>query len=255
MLPPQKVIAFDLDGTLAASKCPITQEMAGLISELMKQKIVVVISGGNFKQFKTQFLPCFQDSSLFTITPNLILLPTSGTQRYQFDKTKKDWYCIDSVPFSRDIKEKARKFLEDIITSGGYDIPKNPKGEIIEDRDTQLTFSALGQMAPIEEKILWDPDQKKRQKIKAEIEPKLPEATIIIGGTTTLDIVPAGFNKSVGLIRLLDNLGFKKEDMLFVGDGIFPGGNDYSAYEAGLETIKVSGPEETGIIIKEWIKK
>lgn len=254
MLPSKKIVAFDLDGTLAVSKSPITNEMADLVKELAKQKLVVVISGGWFKQFQTQFLvPFHNDDSVNSYINNLILLPTSGSQRYEYDKEKKDWKMTDKEPLREDIKEKVKKILNEIITSNLYGIPQNPKGDIIEDRDTQISFSALGQEALIEEKKLWDPDQKKRQKIKAEIEPKVPEVTIGIGGTTTLDILAKGFNKAVGLNKLLGKLGFQKSDMIFVGDGLFPGGNDYSVFEAGIETIEVKGPEETAEIIKSWI--
>ena len=254
MLPNKKIIAFDLDGTLAVSKSPITSEMGELIKRLAKQKIVVVISGGSFKQFETQFLPPFHnDDSMMPLIQNLILLPTSGSQRYEYDKEKKEWQLTDKEPLNEEVKNKVKKLLQEIIDSGLYDIPKNPKGNIIEDRDTQISFSALGQKAPIEEKELWDPDQKKRQKIKSEIEPKIPEATIMIGGTTTLDILQKGFNKAVGLERLLDKLHFHKSDMVFLGDAVFLGGNDYSVFQAGIETIAVKGPEETSLIVKNWI--
>lgn len=250
----KKIIAFDLDGTLAESKRPITKEMAELVEELYKEKIVVVISGGTFKQFNAQFLPAFHKEDLASpFIKNLILLPTSGSQRYEYDQKKNEWKLTDIEIFEEEIKNKARKVLERIIASGKYDIPKNPKGEYIEDRITQLSISALGQEAPIEEKKLWDPDQKKRQKIKLILDKELPETSIIIGGTTTIDILPKGFDKAKGLIRLLDKLGMTISDMIFIGDAIFPGGNDYSAYEAGIESIKVSGPTETKEIIKKWI--
>ncbi|MEI6580707.1 MAG: HAD-IIB family hydrolase [bacterium] len=254
MLQNKKIIAFDLDGTLAVSKRPITEEMAHLVEDLAKNKIVVIISGGTFKQFNTQFLPVFsKDGFSSSFVKNLILLPTSGSQRYEYDLEKKEWVLTDMEPFKDEIKEKAKKILKEIIESGLYDIPKNPVGEYIEDRLTQLSISALGQEAPIEQKKLWDPDQKKRQKIKVILERELPETSIIIGGTTTIDILTKGFTKAVGLLRLLDKLGLKKEDMLFVGDAIFPGGNDYSAYEVGMDTVQVTGPEETARHIKGWI--
>lgn len=254
MLPSKKIIAFDLDGTLTVSKSPITEDMADLVKKLAKQKMVVIISGGSFKQFQTQFLPPFHnDESMAPFIHSLTLLPTSGSQRYEYDEIKKEWQLTDKEILDDGLKDKARKLLNEIIASGLYDIPPNPTGNIIEDRDTQLTFSALGQDAPIEEKKLWDPDQKKRQKIKAEIEPKIPEATIVIGGTTTLDVLPKGFNKAVGLTRLLDKIGLQRSDVIFVGDALFPGGNDYSVFEAGIETIAVKGPEEATLIIEKWI--
>lgn len=250
----KKIITFDLDGTLAESKRPITKEMADLIEKLTKEKIVVVISGGTIKQFNTQFLPAFNKQDLASpYIKNLILLPTSGSQRYEYDQERSEWKLTDIEMFPEEIKEKARKILEKIIDEGEYGIPKNPIGDYIEDRITQLSISALGQEAPIEQKKLWDPDQKKRQKIKLVLDKELPETSIIIGGTTTIDILPKGFDKAKGLKRLLQKLGMTIDDMIFIGDAIFPGGNDYSAYEAGIESIKVSGPTETKEIIKKWM--
>jgi len=251
----KKIISFDLDGTLAVSKRPMKEEMAKLIGRLIKEKIVVIISGGKFEQFDTQFLTAFDQSDLSSeFIKNLILLPTSGSQRYEFNTEKNEWHLMDIELFPEEIKNKAKKTLEEIINSGLYDIPKNPKGDYIEDRLTQLSISALGQLAPIEEKKLWDPDQKKRLKIKEVLDKELPETSIIIGGTTTIDILPKGFDKAKGLIRLLEKLEMTIEDMIFVGDSIFPGGNDYSAYEAGIECIKVNGPEESEILIKKWLE-
>src|SRR3989338_3932238 len=254
MLPNKKIIAFDVDGTLTASKSPITDEMAALLKELIKQKMVIAISGARFEQFKNQFLPPFFNNNL--ILPsinNLILLPTSGSQRFEYDKVKKEWVLTDKEPLKEKVKEKAKELLKEIIDSGLYDIPPNPAGDIVEDRDTQITFSGRGQLASIEEKRIWDPDKKKREKIKAILEPELPEASILINAYSSIDILPKGFNKAVGLARFLNKLGLQKSDMIFVGDGLFPGGNDYSVHEAGFETIAVKGPEETAVIIKQWI--
>ena len=168
MIPNKKVISFDLDGTLTASKSPITEEIGELVKQLAKQKIVAVISGGSFNQFKTQFLPSFNvDDSMMPLIHNLILLPTSGSQRYEYDEFKKEWQITNKEPLDKGLKEKAKILLQEIIDSGLYDIPKNPKGDIIEDRDTQISFSALGQLAPIEEKKLWDPESKKETKNKS----------------------------------------------------------------------------------------
>jgi hypothetical protein len=38
--------------------------------------------------------------------------------------------------------------------------------------------------------------------------------------------------------------------MLFVGDRIFPGGNDYEALKTGIEYAKVDGPEDTKRLIR-----
>jgi len=254
MLPDKKIIAFDIDGTLTASKTLITDSMANLIKELIKKKIVVAIAGGSFKQMLTQFLPPFSnDEAMLPFIHNFTFLPTSGSQRYQYNETKKEWILVDKEPLPRDAKEKAIKLLQEVIDNPIYEIPPNPIGNIIEDRDTQITFTPNGQQAPVEMKLAFDPDRKKREKIKAYLEPQLPEVSILINGTSSIDILTKGFNKAVGLLKFLDKMGFQKSDVIFVGDGLFPGGNDYSVHEAGFDTIAVKGPEETASILKSWL--
>src|SRR3989344_807686 len=86
----KKIIAFDLDGTLSVSKSQMTKDMALLVLRLMEQKTVVVISGGMFDQFKNQFLSEFEKINPPSyLLKNVILLPTSGSQRYEYDETQK----------------------------------------------------------------------------------------------------------------------------------------------------------------------
>src|SRR3989338_9809768 len=98
MLPNQKIIAFDIDGTLTVSNGPITRDMADLIKKLLKQKTVVLISGGRFEQFKTQFLPPFYGDNSFNFLHNLILMPASGSQRYEYNEANQDWALTDKEP-------------------------------------------------------------------------------------------------------------------------------------------------------------
>lgn len=252
----KKFVAFDLDGTLAVSKQTLGSDMAELLCELAKEKKVVIISGGSFNQFKKQFLPSFvpKKEEADIIYSNLILLPTSGSMRYQYDIAKEEWIMTDIEEMKEEIKQKVLNIFRDYVSLGKYGIGAIIEGdEVVEDRFTQISLSALGQHAPYEIKKLWDPDQKKRKVIKKELEELLPEVEINIGGTTTLDCLVKGFNKAKGLIRLLEHMDSTIDDMVFVGDAIFPGGNDYSPYEAGIECIKISGPIETKEVIKKWL--
>lgn len=253
----KKIIAFDLDGTLALSKQTLESDMADLLCKLAKEWRVAIISGGSFNQFKKQFLPAFNPSKeeAKQIYGNLILLPTSGSRRYQYDLEKKNWIITDEEGMPPMAKEKTLAILKEFIASNKYGIGPVIEGdEVIEDRVTQISMSALGQRAPLDQKNLWDPDQAKRKEIIKELAPKLSEVEINIGGTTTLDFLPKGFNKAKGLIRLLNHFGMVIDDMIFVGDSIFPGGNDYSPYEAGIECVKVEGPDDTKKVIKKWIE-
>ena len=243
-----KIVAFDIDGTLAESKVPITPEMAELLHKLSQKAKVAIISGASFAIFQTQLLTSLIPSS------NIILLPTDGSERFEYNTASGKWELTEKEAFPEHLKEKAMKALQEVIATEEFGIPKEHEGEYIEDRDTEITFSAMGQHANLAKKAIWDPHQEKRQKIKKFLDERLPELTTSIGGTTSIDILPKGFNKGVGLTLLLKKLGLEKKDMVFVGDALFPGGNDYSAYEAGIESIKVSGPAETSGIIKQWLQ-
>jgi phosphomannomutase len=135
------------------------------------------------------------------------------------------------------------------ITARGFQ-PKESWGPRIEDRGTQITYSALGQQAPLDAKEQWDPDFRKRQKIKALLDPMLPNFSVRLGGTTSIDVTRAGVDKGYGIRKLRDVLGIPIERMLFVGDAIFPGGNDYAAMQAGAPSIKVRDPEDTKRVIE-----
>jgi HAD superfamily hydrolase (TIGR01484 family) len=234
----KRLIVFDLDGTLVESKSSLDTEMATLFSALLNIVKVAVISGGDWPQFEKQVLSNLpHDEHL----KNLSLLPTCGTKFYQYAD---DWKKIYSEDFTVDEKKKINSSLKQAIESAGFKFAK-VWGEQIEDRGSQITFSALGQQAPIEEKKKWDTDFTKRKKIKALLDKLIPEFSVRLGGTTSVDVTKPGIDKAYGIRKLRDILDIAIQDMIFVGDALFPGGNDYPAEEAGVVSIRVRGPNET----------
>ena len=234
----KKLIVFDLDGTLAESKSPIDAEMSRLLHDLLAIVKVAVISGGDWPQFETQVLSHLpQDGSLV----NLSILPTCGTKFFQY---KGDWKKLYSEDFTTDEKGKIMWSLKQAMAESGFKVDR-VWGEVIEDRGSQITFSALGQQAPLEEKEKWDPDFAKRKKIKAIVDPLLPGFSVRLGGATSIDVTKPGIDKGYGITKLRDILGISLQEMIFIGDALFPGGNDYPAKEAGVVSIAVRGPSET----------
>jgi hydroxymethylpyrimidine pyrophosphatase-like HAD family hydrolase len=74
-----------------------------------------------------------------------------------------------------------------------------------------------------------------------------------LGGTTSIDITKPGIDKAYGIGKLRDTLGIAINEMIFIGDAIFPGGNDYPAKEAGVVSIRVKDPEESKRVIETII--
>jgi phosphomannomutase len=242
----KKLIVFDLDGTLAESKSSIDAEMAKLLNALLDIVKVSVISGGAWSQFEKQVLAHLsRDGRL----KNLSLLPTCGTKFYKFEST---WNRLYSEDFTADEKRKIIRSLKQATESSNSKIGK-VWGEIIEDRGSQITFSALGQQAPLEEKKKWDPDFTKRKEIKARLDKLIPEFSVRLGGATSIDVTQHGIDKAYGIRKLRDTLGIAIEEMIFIGDAMFPGGNDYPAKQAGALSIQVKNPHETKRVIETII--
>ena len=239
----KKLIVFDLDGTIAESKSPLDAEMANLLSRLLTVVKVAIISGGNWPQFQRQVLSHLgQDAHL----KQLSILPTCGTKFYRYES---GWELLYSEDFTVEEKEKIIRSLKQTIAKSGFETQKI-WGQQIEDRGSQITFSALGQEAPIEPKEKWDPDFSKRKQMKDFLDTLIPEFSVRLGGTTSIDVTKPGIDKAYGIRKLRDTLGIAIQDMIYVGDALFPGGNDYPAKEAGALCIQVRDPEESKRVIE-----
>lgn len=252
----KKLIAFDLDGTLAPSKSHFNPRMVALFDKLLEKYQVCVISGGKYELFQRQFL------TQITAEPHLLaklhLMPTSGTRYYRFEK--EDWELQYAEDFTPAQKAKIIKALEEGLQESGYAAVKT-YGETIEDRDSQITLSILGQEIVAELgdegvriKEEWDPDGTKKLKIRDIIAPKIPEFTVRAAGATSIDITKPGVDKAYGMEKLMAATGVTKDQILYMGDKIVPGGNDYAVEEMGIECIAVRNWEDTAYAVEGIVK-
>ncbi|RBL88935.1 HAD-IIB family hydrolase [Chitinophaga flava] len=239
----RKLIVFDLDGTLAVSKSPIDTEMGALLGGLIETVRVAIISGGKWEQFEKQVIRLLPQGIPLS---RLFILPTCGTQFYHY---KQQWELLYAENFSSSEREKILRSLNTAIAEAGFTITQT-WGDQIEDRGSQITWSALGQEAPVDAKKNWDPDFSKRKKIQALLDKLIPGFAVNLGGMTSVDITKDGIDKGYGIRKLRDTLGIAIEEMLFVGDALFEGGNDYPAKEAGALSIAVRDPDETKRVIE-----
>jgi phosphomannomutase len=239
----KKLVVFDLDGTLAESKSPLDAEMAALLHDLLGIVKVAVISGGDWPQFEKQLLYNLPHDELLV---DLSLLPTCGTKFFQYSGR---WTKLYSEDFTADEKEKIVSSLTKAVAVAGFEV-ETSWGEVIEDRGSQITFSALGQQAPLEEKNKWDLDFAKRKKIKAILDNSVPEFSVRMGGSTSIDVTKPGIDKAYGIKKLRDVLAISMAEMIFIGDALFAGGNDYPVEAAGVVCIAVRGPAETKLVTR-----
>jgi len=249
------LIAFDIDGTLTRSRSPLEDnplvdtDMSDLLGRLMDQYKVAIISGASMKQFETQILEHLNKDA--DKLKNLYLLPTNGTTLC----TYKDgaWLCPPSNALSQKEKEEIYAAFNKMFRAVGFKIPEHVNGEIIEDRGSQITFSAFGQNAPIEMKEAWDKDHEKRGEMVTVLKKYLPDFASHIGGATSIDVTRKGIDKAYGLRRMLEYLNLPSEKLLYIGDELFPDGNDAPALEVAGQCLSVSGPEATKKVILDLL--
>lgn len=244
-----RLVAFDLDDTLAASKSPLDPRMASLIVELLGAVEVCVISGGNFAQFELQLvdnLPLDHPDAL----ARLHLMPTCGTQYFLFQEG--DWAAQYAENLSEEQKASALAAVEQEAKRLGF-WESETWGPILEDRGSQITFSALGQAAPVDAKKAWDPSGEKKNALRSAVQELLPELEVRSGGSTSVDITRRGIDKAYGMRKLAELTGIPLDDMLFVGDRLDPDGNDYPVKAMGVECVAVEGWEDTAEFIRGFL--
>lgn len=245
------LVAFDLDDTLAPSKSPLDAHMADLLLQLLDVVEVCVISGGQFGQFQMQVIDQLGAADPAALA-RLHLMPTCGTQYYRHDGAA--WNQVYAQNLTEDEKARALDAVRERAQALGF-WETETWGPILEDRGSQITFSALGQAAPVAVKAAWDPTGRKKSALREAVAELLPELEVRSGGSTSVDITRKGIDKAYGMGRLAEMTAIDLQSMLFVGDRLDPDGNDYPVKALGVPCHAVAGWEETVTYLEELIPR
>ena len=239
----KKLIAFDLDDTLAITKSEISDRMSDLLGRLLEKYDVCVITGGRFEQIEKQVVKRLDVPE--HLLGKLHLMPTCGTRYYRYDELNHKWVMQYAEDLTKEQKQKIVKALETVAKDMGIWCD-NPAGEIIEDRFSQITMSALGQQATPEDKYAWAEKFKDVRPIyRDKVAELLPDLEVRIGGTTSTDITLPGIDKAYGMQKLIEAIDISKDEILFFGDKLQEGGNDFPVRAMGIDSIAVEGWETT----------
>lgn len=245
-----RVVLFDLDETLAESKQPMSSAMAELFTRLLARTKAAVTSGQKHElvsRHTNETLPEYANRS------NLYLLPTCGASLHTFEDGV--WNAVYEELLSKEEAAIIKAAIEEAIRETGLiDLAAESYGELIEHRGSSVALSALGQTAPLAEKLAWDPERVKRPILRDAIERRLSGFEVRTGGSTSFDVTKPGLTKAYGVRMLSEHLSIPISDMLYIGDALFPGGNDEVVKETGIETRQTSGPQETARIIEELLQ-
>jgi len=249
----KQLIVFDLDGTLTKTKSNLEPDMSRALTALLKKKQVAVIGGGTYKQFKRQFVAELNCPP--ALLHGLSLFPTTANAFFRYEH---GWKNIYSFELSKRDRASIKKAFRDVLREIKYIPPKKIYGRIIDDRKTQITFSALGQdvvatlgTRGVRLKEKWTRENTPLKfKIAKMVQKRLPKLEVHAAGYMSIDVTRKGIDKAYGIRQIRDHLHVPIREMLFVGDAIFPGGNDYQALQTGVDYVKVKGPEEAKKLIR-----
>jgi phosphomannomutase len=243
-----RVVAFDLDDTLTVSKSKIDPRMARLLEQLLTRLDVCIISGGKFAQFETQVLRYIHAPS--NELSRLHIMPTCGTRYYTWQDGS--WH----LNYAEDLSENEKSHIVAILTEGAKKLglwESKTWGDIIEDRGSQITYSALGQAAPVDAKYGWDPDGSKKRKLRDYAAEYLPDLEVRVGGSTSVDVTRKGIDKAYGIGKLLNRLKISPEQLLFIGDRLVEGGNDYPVIALGVRWVEVGRWQDTADYMESFL--
>jgi len=240
-------LIFDLDGTLSISKQPLSKEIAELLGKATNQINIVVITGGMFEQIKKQVINQMSDDSDLN---NLYILPTSGSSMRKYNPLRDSWDEVYSHKLNDEQKERVISSIKEALEKASFSIDNSElAGPQIEDRESQVTFSALGQKQLPDIKATWDPERTKRKELLSLLEHLEDEFDVKLGGSTSIDVTLKGIDKAFGINEFYAHTNLDIKNGLFVGDQIIPGGNDFPATKTGIDTLDTTGPEKTINII------
>jgi HAD superfamily hydrolase (TIGR01484 family) len=244
-----RLLAFDLDDTLAVSKSKIDPRMADLLGQLLSILDVCIISGGKFEQFETQVLRHLEVPE--DHLARLHAMPTCGTRYYT--RLNGAWH----MNYAEDLADSEKSSIVSVLTEGAKRLglwEPQTWGDIIEDRGSQITYSALGQSAPPDAKYAWDPDGSKKRKLRDYAAEYLPDLEVRVGGSTSVDVTRKGIDKAYGIGKLLDRMQISPDQVLFIGDRLREGGNDFPVIALGVKWVEVERWEDTADYVERFIQ-
>lgn len=208
---------FDLDNTLTRSKSHIAPEHIPILKELSSRADVTVVSGHGEKDIRAHLGPELEGTYYILGQNGNYALKPDGEVLWNNSLLQHQKEAIHTFIV------KARKHLN---------LPVKDEDDLVEDRDSQIAYSLIGHHEDKEVKEAFDPDHSKRHSLLRDLEDDVKELAhefgieIRSGGTTVLDMFHLGKNKGFNVQEFIRHMGWQKEECLYIGDALFPGGND-----------------------------
>lgn len=234
-----KLIAMDLDGTITQHKTPLSTEHRNILFALSKKYKLLMLGAGMCRRI-------FEQMERFPID----ILGNYGMQYAEYNADKEDIEIVfnEVRPTDRDSIEQRVSILRRKYGFTCY------AGDNVEYHSSGcITFPILGTKAKQEDKLLFDPDRKKRRAIYEDVKNAFSDYTVFVGGSSSFDMAPFPFNKAYALSKYCDERGIKHSEVVYIGDDYGEGGNDESVYKADFNYLTIDDYRDFPLVVKELL--
>ena len=262
-----KIVLFDMDGTLTAPRKKINMSTCRMIGQLQDAGIQVGIVTGSDMEYIREQCSLFWDMS--PVDPSKIcFFPCNGTKFYHYETANSDIKIIHQCNMKNELGVESFNSIVYALfgiqqglqyAQWGKNMPL--AGKFVDYRGSMINYCPIGRSANSTERAQWvEVDTKydiRRNMLQGIMSsPVFDNVTVKLGGDTSFDIYPHGWDKTY-VMRHLKYMS-DNPDVYFIGDRCEEGGNDKELYDVILDqnddrAFQTSGPLETINIIKEFI--
>ena len=234
-----KLIALDLDGTLTQHRTPLEEKNRAVLENLARNAKLLMVGAGTCQRI-------FDQMGHFPID----IIGNYGMQYAEYDEQTKTLKVLrsETAPVSEtEVRERAAVIRKRFELENFY-------GDTIEIHPTgMLTFSLVGTKAPLDVKLSCDPDRSRRRAMYDFVKEVFHDYSVIIGGSSSFDMIPGAYGKRNAIKRYLQENGLDEKDMLYIGDDYEPGGGDHDVYASGMPFLIVDSYENFEKLVSHLI--
>ena len=231
----KRIFMFDIDGTLTPPRLPMTEEMVEMFKGFCERNRVILVTGSDMSKVVEQVPKVIRDlvEGIYTCSGNAY---TVG----------------DEIIYENEFRppEKLIALLEDWKNYSHYPVKT---GKHLEHRDGMLNYSTVGRNCTQQQREdyeAWDNENGERAILRERILNMFPSLDVAIGGQISIDIYPKGLDKSQSYHRVKgDN---PDHAIIFCGDRLMPGGNDYPFFKAMGENQTRCHPLDIAVPVSSW---
>ena len=232
-----RLIAFDLDGTLTQHKSTLGLKNRSVLDRLAQRYRLLMVGAGTCDRI-------YRQMGEYPID----IIGNYGMQFAVYDAQTDAPRLVRSEKAAVDREEILRRAARIRERFGLHDYA----GETMEFHATgALTFPVLGTKALLKDKLAYDPDRRKRRGMYPFVREVFRDYNVMIGGSSSFDIVPGQYGKLNALRRYLAENGLTEREVVYCGDDYREGGNDYDVYAAGIPFVKVDDYEKLEEILTQ----